>query len=66
MRMRAIEVGQRYKKAGMSWTVWEVVEEMVDRDRFRHLRLRDLKDPTNTKLVSERALANGKLYQLVT
>jgi hypothetical protein len=64
--VRKIEVGQLYKKAGASWTVWEVVEEFADRDRIRHFRLRDLKDPTNTKLVSERALANAKLFQPVT
>jgi len=63
--VRKIEVGQHYKKTGASWTVWVVVEEFVDRDRLRHFRLRDVKDPTNTKLVSEHALANARLYEPV-
>jgi hypothetical protein len=64
--VRKVEVGQQYRKAGTSWKVWEVVDETVRHEGFRHLRLRDPRDPTNTKLVSERALANDKLYQLVT
>lgn len=63
--MRKIKLGEHYKKTSAPWTVWEVVEETIDRGGVRHFRIRNLKEPTTMKLISEWALANERFYLLV-
>ena len=63
--MRKIETGQRCKKASPPWTVWEVLEAVLDPGGIRHFRIRDLNDPTTIKLISESTLANDRLYRLI-
>jgi hypothetical protein len=64
--VRKIEVGQRFKKTSPPGTVWEVIAEVSDLGGIRHLRVRDLDDPTTVKLLSEYILSNERLYRLVS
>ncbi len=63
--MQQIRVGQRYRKVGGAWTVWQVVAVAQEQYGIRHYRISDAKDPTDVRLISEKALADPKLYQLI-
>ncbi len=63
--MRKIEVGQHYQMTSPPGTVWELLEPVLDSVKIRHFRIRQVDDPTTTKLISEHTLANERLYRLV-
>jgi len=63
--VRKVRIGERYKQIGGSRKIWEVADEIVDRVGIRHLLLVDTGDRTSTKLISERALGNQRLYEFV-
>jgi hypothetical protein len=63
--VRKVEVGQHYKEASAPLTIWEVAEETSGPGGIRHLRIHKLDDPTTIKLISERTLADAKLYRLI-
>ena len=63
--MRKVEVGEHYKEANSPYTIWEVAEEISGPGGIRHLRIHKLDDPTTIKLISERTLADAKLYRLI-
>ena len=56
-----IEIGQSYKKALPPWSVWEVLARASDLSGIRHLRIRNIKDPTITKLISESTIVVNSL-----
>ena len=63
--MQKVEVGQHYKEASAPSTIWEVAEETSGPGGIRHPRIRKLDDRTTIKLISERTLADAKLYRLI-
>ena len=63
--MRKVEIGQHYKKTTAPWSIWEVLEQISDLSGVRHLRIRNLEDPTTMKLISASTLADQKLYEPV-
>ncbi len=63
--MRKVEVGLHYQETSAPLTVWEVAEETSGPGGIRHLRIHKLDDPTTIKLISERTLADAKLYRLI-
>ncbi len=63
--MRQIQVGQRFRKVDAVRTVWRVVAVAPERGTPRHYRIAALNDPSTVQLISEKALANPKLYQPV-
>jgi len=63
--MRQIRLGQRYRKTGAVWTVWRVVGGGQESGGLRHYRIADESDPSTTKLISEKTLADPKLYELI-
>jgi hypothetical protein len=63
--VRKIEVGQHYQMTSPPGTVWELLEPVLDSMKIRHFRIRQVDDPTTTKLISEHTLANERLYRLV-
>lgn len=61
--MRQIQVGQRFRKVDSVRTVWQVVAVAPERGTPRHYRIVAMNDPSTVRLISEKALANPKLYQ---
>jgi len=60
-----IEIGQRFKQTSPPGTVWQVLNVVTNPTDIRHLRIFSLDDPTIVKLISERTLADERLYRLV-
>jgi hypothetical protein len=63
--VQQIRIGQRYRKVGGAWTVWQVVDVAQEQYGIRHYRISDAKDPSDVRLISEKALADRKFYQLI-
>lgn len=63
--MAEVRPGQRFRKAAAAIHTWEVRELVIDREGIRHFRLCDVKDPSRSILVSERALLNPRYFRAV-
>ncbi len=57
-----VEIGQRFKKTGAAWTVWEVAA-FRDLPDGPHARLRLVGDPRTEITISVAALAEGRVYR---
>jgi len=58
------QIGQRFRKVGAGWTVWEVIAIAYDRGNIRHCRIVDVNNRSISKLISEETLTNRKSYKL--
>lgn len=63
--MVEVRPGQRFRKAAAALHTWEVGELVIDHEGIRHFRLRDVKDPSRSILVSEQALLNTRYFRAV-
>jgi hypothetical protein len=63
--VQKVEIGQHYKEESARSIIWIVAEEAPRSGSIRHLRILKLNDPTTIKLISDRALADRKLYRLI-
>ncbi len=61
--MQEIRIGQLFCKTDAVAMLWEVVGFVEDGAGIRHVRLRNVRDVFSSKLISEAALRNGRLFR---
>ena len=63
--IREVKVGQRFMKVAILSQTWEVATRRPGPGGINHFKMRDVRDPTRTILVSEPALRNKRFFKLI-
>ena len=63
--MAQIQIGNRFRKIGDRWMVWQVVGTVKDEEGVPHYLIADTNDRTNVKTISAIALADTARYEPV-
>lgn len=61
--MAEARIGEQYRKIDGAGSVWKVVAIQVDPNGIRHCQIVNVRDLTNTKVISEMTLTRRKYYR---